>query len=308
MSVRDQNKKKTLLGQDNNALVLLLGANGFIFIILIFLRMAYSISFDTKLLAETAFQNDVLKWFIMPANLSELATRPWTLLTYMITHYSVWNMISTMLWLWAFGYIMQDLTGNKRIIPLYLYGGLIGGLLFLLSVNIFPAWHNNIQTIPPLIGGGAAVMAVVIGTTTLAPNFRMFTSINGGIPLWILTVVYAAIDLSQTSAAPGLLVAHMGAAAIGYLFIWQLKKGNDLGNWMYVMVDKINDFFSPQKKDGNIAQKERLYYNATQPPYTKTQNITQKRVDEILDKINQHGYHMLSDEEKKFLERAKEEL
>ncbi|WP_163615010.1 rhomboid family intramembrane serine protease, partial [Klebsiella pneumoniae] len=57
-------------------------------------------------------------------------SRPWTFITAMFMHSSVWHLISTVLWLWAFGYILQDLAGNSRLIPLYLYGGFIGGLVF----------------------------------------------------------------------------------------------------------------------------------------------------------------------------------
>jgi hypothetical protein len=42
-------------------------------------------------------------------------------------------------------------------------------------------------------------------------------------------------------------------------------------------------------------------------PYKKIPNITQKRIDEILDKINQQGYRFLTSEEKEILKRAAEE-
>jgi hypothetical protein len=41
------------------------------------------------------------------------------------------------------------------------------------------------------------------------------------------------------------------------------------------------------------------------PPYTKTAtNVTQQRIDDILDKINQKGYNSLTQEEKDILSRA----
>ncbi|MBS1497488.1 MAG: rhomboid family intramembrane serine protease, partial [Bacteroidetes bacterium] len=42
-------------------------------------------------------------------------------------------------------------------------------------------------------------------------------------------------------------------------------------------------------------------------PFTKSTNITQQRIDEILDKINQKGYHFLTDEEKQVLKKASED-
>ena len=35
-----------------------------------------------------------------------------------------------MLWLWTFGYILQEITGNKTLVPLYIYGGLAGALAY----------------------------------------------------------------------------------------------------------------------------------------------------------------------------------
>ena len=69
------------------------------------------------------------------------------------------------------------------------------------------------------------------------------------------------------------------------------------------------NLFNPEKKNFNKPQKDKLYYKTEDAPYKKTPNLTQQKLDEILDKINQEGYHMLTDEEKSFLKKAsKEEL
>ena len=68
------------------------------------------------------------------------------------------------------------------------------------------------------------------------------------------------------------------------------------------------NLFNPNKKSdrGNI--REKVFYNSdNRKPYKKTSNVTQQRVDEILDKINQKGYHFLTDEEKNILKRAADE-
>ncbi|MFX5793339.1 rhomboid family intramembrane serine protease, partial [Acinetobacter baumannii] len=91
-------------------------------------------------------------------------------ITAMFMHSSVWHLISTVLWLWAFGYILQDLAGNSRLIPLYLYGGFIGALVFVTCNNLFPVLERNIAITAPFMGGGAAVMTIAVATTTLAPD------------------------------------------------------------------------------------------------------------------------------------------
>jgi len=42
-------------------------------------------------------------------------------------------------------------------------------------------------------------------------------------------------------------------------------------------------------------------------PYQKTPRITQQKIDELLDKINQQGYSSLSEEERDILKKASQE-
>jgi len=205
---------------------------------------------------------------------------------------------------------LQDLTGNKKIFPIYLYGGFAGAVAYLLSVNLIPAFYQNINIIPDLIGGGAAVMAVAIATTTLAPDYRLFPLINGGIPIWVLTVIFVAIDYASVANSNGAYaIAHLAGGAIGFIFVYQLRKGKDMGKWMNDLVDWFNNLFNPDKKNKIQSNKEKLFYKSDKKPFLKTSGISQQKLDEILDKINQDGYHTLSSEEKEYLKRAsKEEL
>ena len=151
-------------------------------------------------------------------------------------------------------------------------------------------------------------MAVAVATTTLAPDYRIFPLINGGIPLWVLTLIFVAIDYATiASTSGGYAIAHLAGGAIGFIFVRQLRNGNDWSLWMINLVDWIDNLFNPEKKEK--APKEKLFYKASGKPYQKRSNLTQQRLDEILDKINLQGYHLLTDEEKDFLKRAsKEEL
>jgi hypothetical protein len=161
-----------------------------------------------------------------------------------------------------------------------------------------------------MLGGGAAVMAVALATTTLAPDYRIFPQINGGLPLWVLTVVFVAIDFATiASTSGGMAVAHLAGGAVGFIFIKQLGKGNDLGSWMIDFIHWVDNLFNPEKKYNTKSPKDTHYYKTTEPPYKKTPNVTQQKLDEILDKINQQGYNMLTDDERSFLKKAsKEEL
>lgn len=307
MGFRDyRNAKIPLLGDENNALTWLVIINCSVFMVLNFIKIVYYVS-D---IPQEFFQHQILDWFSLPASFDKLGSRPWVVLSYMFSHVDVWQLISSLLWLWGFGYILQDLTGNNKLIPIYIYGGFVGGLFFLLTSNIVPALAHNVEFMQ-MVGGGSAVMAIAVATTTLAPDYRIFPMINGGIPLWVATVVFVAIDFATiASASGGMAVAHLAGGAMGYFYIRQLRStGKDIGKWMTDFMNWLNDLFNPEKKYTPKSQKEQLYYNATKPPFKKIPNVTQQRVDELLDKINQEGYHMLTDEEKAFLKKAsKEEL
>lgn len=305
MSVLEQNsRKRMLLGQDGNSLTLLIIFNAIIFVLLNFVKVIYLVNHST----EPVFNEQVLTWAVVPTRPEIFATRPWTLLLYMFTHSKVWLLFSNLLWLWCFGYILQDLSGNKKLIPIYLYGGLAGSVAFLLTINLIPSFQNNINTYSPLEGALPSLMAIAVATTSLSPNYKIFPLINGGIPLWVLTVVFVLISLATVGLGnPGQAAALIAGGLTGYAFVWQLGKGNDLGQWMNNLATWTNDLFNPEKKQVQKPQKQQLYYKSTQKPFEKTPHITQQRVDDLLDKIHQKGYHSLSEEEKEFLKKASRE-
>jgi membrane associated rhomboid family serine protease len=303
--MEDSYRKRMNLGQDGNALVHLIIINAVLFVILKFVFVIYLLA-D---LQKEAYYNNVFRWFVFPADVEKLAIRPWTLLTYMFSDDRVFRFVSNMFWLWSFGYILQDITGNRKLAPIYIYGGITGALIYLLSYHILPKLQVHIPT-SVLSGANPAIMAVAIATTTVSPDYRIFPMINGGIPLWVLTLVFILINFSSISYGDsGLYLANLGAAGMGFLFIYQVRKGNDWSLWMNQFFDWCNDLFNPnKKKKTKSTPRDEFFYNVSgTQPFKKIPNITQKRIDDILDKINQQGYRFLTDEEKDILKRAAEE-
>ena len=226
----------------------------------------------------------------------------------MFAHFDFWDLFSSMCWLWAFGYILQNLTGNKKLIPVYVYGGLAGSITFFLLSNLVPAIRANLNSVYPLMGAGSAVMAVAIATTTLAPHYSIFPQLK--FPLWAMTLVFVIIRVGTIGAGNyGHVAALAAGGGIGFLFAWQLQKGNDWGQWMSDMVNWMNDLFNPNKKSKVFSPKDEFFYKSNQKPFEKIPHVTQQRVDDLLDKINSKGYYSLTEEEKSFLKKAsKEEL
>jgi hypothetical protein len=91
------------------------------------------------------------------------------------------------------------------------------------------------------------------------------------------------------------------------VFVKQSQKGIDWSTWINNFFNWVNNLFNPGKKEWKKTARQSFYYKTegTQP-FKKIPNITQKRVDDILDKINQRGYRSLTDEEKEILKRASE--
>ena len=208
--------------------------------------------------------------------------------------------------LWCFGHILQTIAGNRRLVPVYLYGGFAAAVVFLLTVNLIPALRVNVNSVYPLLGGGPAVMAIAIAATTLVPNYRIFPMIN--FPLWALTAVFGIIRIGSVGPGGyGQAIALLAGGLMGFVFAFQLQKGNDWGQWMSDVVNWFENLFNPYKKNYSYSPKEELFYKANQKPFEKTPHVTQQRVDDLLDKINGLGYHSLTDEEKAFLKKASHE-
>ena len=65
------------------------------------------------------------------------------------------------------------------------------------------------------------------------------------------------------------------------------------------------NLFDPNSRGQDTSLKEQVFYETGgRKPFSKSPNITQQRVDEILDKINQKGYQYLTEEEKSILKKA----
>lgn len=298
----DRRFKKITLGDDNNALMALVGINALIFISFGIIQIIYYLTQSSS----TAFQYEILRWFIVPAKLSSLSSLPWTIFTYMFIHVGVIYTIITLVWLWVFGSILQDLSGNSKIIPVYIYGGIAGAVVFVASSYLFPSLKDQVEY-SFMLGGNAGIMAMAVATTTLSPDYRLFKMLNGGIPLWVLTVLYIVIDVAGSKGMAEQL-GHLVGGLIGFLFIVSLRKGYDWSLWMNNLYNWFMNLFDPDKPAHRSEKiKEKVFYNTRgQKPYIKRPVITQQRIDEILDKINQKGYTHLTDEEKSILKKARE--
>ena len=305
MGYRDYPKmKKTSIWSDNNALMMLIIINVIVFILLHFIKTIYGLSH----IPLEDFTKNTFAFFTMPADFSLFIKQPWSLITAQFTQLNTLLLLSNLFWLWTYGYILQDLAGNRKIIPLYLYGSLAGAAVFLLTYNLVPQMQAHKGT-EEFYGAATSIIAIIVAATVISPRYRLFPMIGGGIPLWGLTIVFFIIDLASVSRNPGWLFSHMASATIGFFYGRALLNGYDWGAWMNNFYDRFTNLFNPEKKTRkkNPLKQEVFYNTHGQKPFKKTTNLTQQKVDEILDKINVKGYDRLTEEEKDLLRRASEE-
>jgi len=287
----------------NNAVVQLIIINVAIFVVVNLLRVfLFFGSADT-------FYPVFRSFLALPSNLDTLIIRPWTLITYMFTHEGFLHILFNMLWLYWFGRLIQEYLGSKKVIGLYVMGGLAGGLLYILVYNMHPFFEEVART-STLVGASAGTTALVVGAAVFMPNFTLYLLLLGPVKIkYIAAVVVFLSIIGTTGANAGGEFAHLGGAAMGWLFISQVRKGNDIGGWVISSIHFIRDLFKPQPKirvshRSRPKKKSRTYASAGRSAAKKAghaDTTSQDEIDAILDKISQSGYESLSKEEKQKL-------
>ncbi|MFZ9694272.1 MAG: rhomboid family intramembrane serine protease [Chitinophagaceae bacterium] len=237
-------ERRISLGDSNNALLKLVAVNLILFVTLALCRAYFFFIYQDLAAIENAFYQQILPWFVLPIKLDTLISRPWTFLSFPFVNAGVWMVLGNMLWLWAFGFIVQDLTGYRKIIPLYLYGGWASGVTFFITAQLLET-----PTDTGFYGAAPAVMTMAIAATTLAPQYRILPELRGGFPLWILTVFYVLINLgTQPLHQPLSYLPLVAGGLTGFLFIRLLQKGYDTSKWMSNFFEWVNNLFNPDKK------------------------------------------------------------
>jgi membrane associated rhomboid family serine protease len=245
------------------------------------------------------------RWFALPRNLGDFITQPWSLVTYSFFHGGLGHVFWNMLLLYFAARIFLNIFGSKKFVNVYFLGVIFGGLLFMLSYNIFPAFMGVNST---LIGASAGVTSVLIFVCAYMPNQEVRV-IFFNVKLWQLGLVVVLIDLIQIpyGTNAGGHLAHLGGAALGYLYGRQLLKGHDIGEGFAKMLDGISGLFKAKEKKAPLKTVYRKQKTTVSSSVNYDKELHQRKIDAILDKISKSGYESLSKTEKDFLFKAGKE-
>lgn len=237
-----------------------------------------------------------LQWIEMPSQPELFLHRPWTIITYMFSHYDILHILFNMLWLYWFGQIFLIGLNTKQMFALYIYGGIGGALLYLLAYNTLPYFDGSVSF---MLGASASIIAIVVATAVRYPNYRLNLLFIGQVSLKWIAIITIAIDfLSITGNNAGGHIAHIGGGIVGFIFASMLNQGKDITRPFNSFIDSIVNFaqnakFPSLKKKVNPTKKE-------QHNNTSTAN-DHDSLNEILDKIKKSGYSALTPEERKQL-------
>jgi membrane associated rhomboid family serine protease len=231
--------QKPLLGADNNALVALLAINLVAYVMLGFFKVIYFLD-GTPI---ELFYKNIFHLFTVPTSGDQWLTQIWSLFTFNWIHDGFWELFTNMIWLTVFGYVLQMNQSNKHLFPIYFYAGLMGGLSYIMLS--FGVGANFISF--PLMGASMSVSAVAIASTLIAPRFKLLANIGNGVPLWILSIIYFALQIATlTNYQFANSLVAVTSVLTGVVYVLLLKNGVDLGKWMHNLLHWLNKSAAPK--------------------------------------------------------------
>lgn len=243
-----------------------------------------------------------LGYISIPADLSRLLWRFWTVITHMFTHDGLWHLLNNMVGLYLFGSIVGDLIGDRRVLPLYLLCGMAGGAVFVLT-----AQFTYIGT--TALGASAAVMGLGGAVLILAPDYRVPLLLLGEVKVKYIVLILVLLDIVAVAGRIGTggPAAHLAGFAFGCIFVYRLRDGKDMTEPVNNALDALWRMVSgkwdkARKPKQPILKATKGGGNAKPHNASDKHDLShQEKLDAILDKIKANGYDSLSQEEKSFL-------
>lgn len=282
----------------DNGLIQLLVINLAVFVILLVLEVLLTIS------GNKAVYDAMVLQLMMPSDIDAFFRRPWTLITYFFTHTGFFHILFNMLFLYWFGRLIAEFMGNRKVVSLYILGGIAGGFFFMLIYNMLPFFADRVAG-SAMLGASAGVFAVTVGAATLMPNYTFVLFLIGPVKIKYIAIFYVFVSFVQsTGANAGGELAHLGGALIGYLYVKQIQNGTDWGRPVWAVLDFFGGLFKRKSKI-RVTHSNRTSTTQSRQTTSRSGHVRsradQDEIDAILDKISASGYESLTKEEKQKL-------
>ncbi len=231
------------------------------------------------------FPRSALEYWALSSVPEDWMHMPWTLFTHILVHTGLFHILANILILFYIGSLFLDFMSKRQYILYFLAGTFTGAVFFLGFYHL-----NGARGI--LTGASAAVTSVMVGIAVKIPHYSLRLRFIGSVELWVLTLFWIAISVLATGGIhAGGAMAHLGGAVAGFVISVFFKEGKA---------------FAGKKKPENspyVSPYAKLYRREkkTVKPSELDKRKTERKLNEILDKINRSGYDSLTRKEKEFL-------
>ena len=214
----------------------------------------------------------------------------------MFLHKNFLHILFNILWLYWFGKVFLEYLDARKLVGVYLLGGLSGAVLYIAAFNFFPVFSQELG-LSYALGASASVMAIVIAIAAYVPNYTMHLLFLGRVKIIYIAIIgFLITSVFDFSINTGGKIAHIGGGLFGYLYILRYKQGKDMTRGINRLLEGLFSLFKPKPK---IRVTHRN--TDTDLDYNARKVDEQKEVDRILDKIAKSGYSSLSNKEKEIL-------
>jgi membrane associated rhomboid family serine protease len=279
-------------------------------IVYLLINLFYQIDKGLKLWDERPFGLFAEYVFVLPDTFPNFLTQPWTWFTHMFAHQDFLHILFNMIWFYYGSMLFMQFLGNKRLIYIYILGGLFAALTQVMAVNLIPLFE--LSKYSGLIGASGAVYAVFIAVAFYRPMYEVLL-----FGLFKMRIVYIALFLvisdflRMTDLESVAHMAHLGGAAFGVLAIARLSTFDGFISWFERKTQIFQGGFKGLRSRlfmRKMKEPKVKHYHKADEQYFESKKEIQMKVDAILDKIKQKGYDGLTKAEKEYLFNQKDKL
>jgi membrane associated rhomboid family serine protease len=245
----------------------------------------------------------ILNWLAMPAEMTKLITRPWTVVTYMFLHYSFLHILFNLFALYWFGRIFAKFLTGNNLLSVYVLGGLAGAAVYFSAYNLFPFLTPE-KASAMVLGASAAIYAILVAVAFIVPNYTIYIPFISQVKIKWLAIAFIVLDLISLPAGQNMggHIAHLGGALFGYTYAVQHRQGNDITKWFEkILLSFVSVFKQKTKMHVSYKRPSGRRRPETDMEYNARKKAEQDEINRILDKVSTSGYGSLTKREKEIL-------
>jgi membrane associated rhomboid family serine protease len=148
----------------------------------------------------------------------------WTFITSMFLHSGVWHLAANMISLIFIGGFLEKIIGKKRFLYLYLIGGIVASIFFVVLAGFFgqTSLGERLFGSPMALAVGASGAIFALGglLAVLTPKMKVLAFFVIPLPMWIAMIVltFAMWLFSASLSLPIGNTAHLGGLLVGVVY------------------------------------------------------------------------------------------